>query len=387
MKLIERYIIKRIILLFFSILLACLAIFWIIEILGKINIVTANKASIAQFIYLSIMLIPSILVTVIPLALAITTAHSLHGLNQDSEMVIIANAGSGRKYIWRPIILMGIIASIIVFILANFIVPVSRMNMRRMIAETSANFIANVMRSDNFISIQKNLYMKIGKRTVNSDVNDIFIADERKPNTTSYYYAQQAHIVKNLNYYFLVMNNGVIIRYNKLNNENSIAKFHSYSLELSNFTRNEAQIHLYPKDLSLNFLLNHAPDDTYYVNNQKSCFAELHYRLTSWLFSLIFILIALITAGSPTTHREAKSRFPTSITIFFSIAIYLLYNTLKNKSHVNEAYIAILYVIPLIVIFYAFAVGFFNVNLNLTNLLMKPIKKLISTYKSKKNTI
>lgn len=339
MNIIERYIIKKIMILFFSILLACVLITWSIEILGKINIVTINGQNILTFLYMSLLFIPSVLTIVAPFAIAITTAQILHNLNQDSELLIIANASKGMIYIWRPIVSIAIVISLLLFFAANFLSPIARKNIRELMAQANANFLSNIIQEDTFFEVSKKLYLKIGEKDSSTMINNIFIADERDKNLISYYYAKNANILKYQTSYFLIMNNGVITQHNIKTNENSLISFNSYNFNLSNFMPSNNKMKLFPKDMPLNKLIN--TDNSMYK-------AELHFRLTSWTYALLFVIFALYFGGSPTTHREAKTSLPIILTIFSCLFFYILSIVIKNKAQTNDSYLILFYLAPIL---------------------------------------
>ncbi len=339
MKLIERYIIKRIAALFCSILLGCVSLTWLVEILGKINIVTTKGQSILTFLYLSLLFMPSVLTIVAPFAIAITTAQILHSLNRDSEMVIIANAGKGMLYIWRPIIVIGLIISVLLFFTANFLSPIARINMRQLMAQANASFLTNIMQEDSFVELNKGLYLKIGNRNLSSSLNDIFISDERDKKSTSYYYAKSANIIDHKSSYLLVMNNGVIAQHDNNTNENSLISFNSYNFNLSDFMPAKGNVQFFPKDLPLDKLAS---------NKELAYKAELHYRLTSWLYPVIFTFFALIFSGSPKSYRESKTSISIALTTFSTLVFYILSTIVKSKAAKNANFIILLYLLPII---------------------------------------
>lgn len=347
MTLIEKYIYRHILALLTAILAITIAISWCIETLGRINFVTTNGQGLLSFLYLSILFLPTIMVTVIPFALTITIAQSLHILNQNSEIIIIANAAGSRLYIWRPIIALSLLFSIAMFLLANLLVPMARINMRSIIANANANFLNNVIQEDRFIELQKNLFIKIGKHSQQAGINNIMIADERDKIMNRYYYATNGHIIQQDNSSILVMIEGQLAKRNKINGETSLVKFSSADFDLGTLMSTGGKGYLYPKDQYLSTLLNYPKQAAEY----KKYVAELHYRLISWLYPLVFAIIALALNTGPITHRDAKSNTALISTAMLVLTIYLLSYVFKNKAETNQNYIIALYLVPIIILF------------------------------------
>ena len=67
-----------------------------------------------------------------------------------------------------------------------------------------------------------------------------------------------------------------------------------------------SEVLLFAKDRKLGFLLNPDPDDPLYAKAPQQFRAELHRRLTEWIYPIVFALIALAVAGDARSHREAR---------------------------------------------------------------------------------
>lgn len=347
MTLIERYIGKNVLVLLATILAVITALGWAIEALGKINFVTTSGQGVVSFINLSILLIPAIMVTIIPFAITIAIAQTLYTLNQNSETVIIANAGGSRLYIWRPIIAIGLIFSLSLFLIANFVVPLARTNIRNIIAEANANFLNSFIHENKFIELQKNLFIKIGSRTESSSINNLLIADERDKLTDRYYYADSGHIVQQEASTILMMTNGQMTKRNKINGETSLVNFSEYNFDLSTFLPVGSHAYFYPKDLTLSALLSYPHSGDEY----KKYAVEIHSRLTSWLYPLLFTIIALLFNADPATYRGTKSNTPLFFTAGLTLVIYISSYFFKAKAQANTNYIAALYLAPIIILF------------------------------------
>lgn len=140
---------------------------------------------------------------------------------------------------------------------------------------------------------------------------------------------------------------GQLAKRNKLNGETSLIKFSSADFDLGTLMSNSSKDYLYPKDQYLSTLLNYPPQAADY----KKYAAELHYRLSSWLYPLIFAIIALTLNTGPITHRDAKGNTTLVATAILVLAIYMLSYIFKNKAETNQIYIIALYVTPIIILF------------------------------------
>lgn len=197
MRIIEFYILKRVFVLFSSVLIAAVGVSWTVQILARINFLTTSKQTLLTVLQFSLSLVPSVIFLVIPFALVIAVTTILSAMNQDSELAIINASGFPKSTVWKPILLIAIVASCISFSIANFVVPQARLHMRQMLANAHFDLINLFISEGSFQKLANNLYIEIGERKPNGTLERLFIADQRDPKTDLFYYATKASIVSN----------------------------------------------------------------------------------------------------------------------------------------------------------------------------------------------
>ena len=89
MRLIERYILWRIAVLFIGTLTASLGIVWTTLVLGRFDFLTTSGQSFLSVIKFAGLLIPDAVPVAMPFAVVIAIANTLSTMNQDSELVVI----------------------------------------------------------------------------------------------------------------------------------------------------------------------------------------------------------------------------------------------------------------------------------------------------------
>ncbi|KEC55481.1 LPS export ABC transporter permease LptF [Bartonella koehlerae] len=346
MRIIELYILKRILILFSAVMIAAIGISWTVQILARINFLTTSRQTILTVLQFSLSLVPSVIFLVIPFALVIAITSTLSAMNQDSELAIISASGFPKSTVWKPILLLALIASSASFFIANFVVPQARLNMRQMLANTHYDLINLFISEGSFQKLANNLYIEIGQRNPNGTLGRLFIADQRDPKIDLFYYATKASVVSNKSGHFLILNNGEIERINHQNDSVSIVQFSSYTFSLGEFIPNDKTPTLYPKDRPLSYLQNPNPKDPYYQRKPLQYKAEFHRRLTEWLYPIVFSLIALAAAGDTRSYRQVGNSANFSA-IAFSFLVYWMGYFAAEKAKSDLAYIPLLYIVPI----------------------------------------
>ena len=315
MKVIERYIFRRAVMLFFASLAWTLTIVWTTQVLTRINLVTDSGQSALAFFELATLILPSVLPVVIPFAVVIAIAQTLTAMNTDSELVVISAAGSSRTATIRPVMILAVAASIASFAVDNGVDPYARQRGRELVATARGDLVSLVIQEGTFRKIEDGLFIQIGERLPDGKLGGIFVADSRTEGTDLVYYAKSGAVVERNGESVLVMTDGEIQR--KLPGDDiSVIHFDSYAFDLSLFTAQTGTPRMFPKDRTLSYLFNPDPDDFTFKKRPQLFRAELHRRFTEWLYPIVFALIALSVTGDARSHREARiNPLITAITI------------------------------------------------------------------------
>ena len=315
MKVIERYILRRTVLLFAAALFWTLAIVWTTQVLTRINLVTDSGQSAFTFFEIATLILPSIYPIVVPFAVIIAVAQTLTVMNADSELIVISAAGSSRSATIRPVMLLAIAAAVSSFVIDNTVDPYARQRGRELIATARADLLSIVIQEGTFRRIEDGLYIQVSERLPDGRLGGIFVADSRTENVDLIYYAKTGAVVQRDGRGVLVMDDGEIQR-KQPSGDVSVIRFTSYAFDLSAFTAASKDPLMYPKDRTLPYLFNPDPNDRVQQTRPSLFNAEIHRRFTEWLYPIVFGLIGLAVTGDARSHREARiNPIVTAVTI------------------------------------------------------------------------
>lgn len=306
MKVIELYILRRTVAIFLAALVWVLVIAWTTQVLNRINLVTGDSQSVAAFFAIALMLLIPVIPIVMPFAIGIAVSQTLATMNQDSELVIMSAAGSPRSAVIKPVMLIAITASLLSFAINNTLEPYARQSLRTSLSNVNADIITSVAQEGVFYKISDDLFVQISERLPQGQLAGIFVADTRDREAKYIYHALRGATVERDTGSILVLEDGVLQR-QTADGKVSTVQFDSYSLDLSQFNQSSASLPtLHPKDHYLSYLLNPDHRDSFYLNNPQLFRAELHMRLSEWLYPLVFALIGIAVAGDARSFREAR---------------------------------------------------------------------------------
>lgn len=125
MRILDRYISKSVLTLFFQCLFVFLFLYIIIDVFSNLDDILKQKANVEILIRYYLAYIPIIFVQVSPIACLLSTLYTFGSLNRNNELIAMRSAGMNIFQICRTIIIFGIMLSALVFWVNDRLVPPS----------------------------------------------------------------------------------------------------------------------------------------------------------------------------------------------------------------------------------------------------------------------
>lgn len=350
MKILERYIFSRVARMFLATLVPVIAILWLTQVLGRIDLVTDSGQSIMSFITLATLILPTVIPTVLPFAVVLGTAQTLTSMNNDSELAVIDAGGAARSVVYKPVLLFALLLCAFSFVLDNYIEPKSRAQARVVIASVYADLLSSVIEEKTFREVEDGLFIQISQRMSGRVLSGLFVADYREPENSYIYYAKEGAVDQGGSQ--LIMKDGQVQREDASGNV-SIVQFDSYSFDLSALTEDRSQTSRRATDRSLAYLLNPPQDDPDYLKNPGAYSAELTRRLTDWTLPLTYAIFTILIVGDARSHRER--RVPPMASAFgLALALRLASHFSANQGENDPVLIYVTYAIAVLTLLLAF---------------------------------
>src|SRR4029078_4586921 len=139
MKLIERYVLGRLIRSFLLALVTLSATAWLTQALQQVSLVTAQGQTVWLFLKVTLLLMPEVASIIAPVAVLIAVAYTFITLNSDSELVVINASGAPQMTLLRPVLTLALIAAIVIAGMTLFIAPIAQRAWRYVINFLRAN--------------------------------------------------------------------------------------------------------------------------------------------------------------------------------------------------------------------------------------------------------
>ena len=304
---ISRYIFRTTLGAFLIVLISLTAVIWVTQALRDIDIMTNQGQSILVFIGITGLLIPMLMLVIAPIALLIAAAHVLNKMSNDSEIIVMNAAGMSPWILFRAFLAAAIVASLFVGAISAYFAPKGLRMLRDWVTEVRANVVATIVQPGRFRAIEAGVTIHIRERRLNGQLAGIFLDDRRNPNERITVLAEIGELLDNSGGTFLVLQKGIVQRYETGQRDPTMVAFDRYAFDLSQFTGGAQAVKYSIRERYLWQLLFPDPKDQNYTEQPGQFRAELHDRLMAPFYPIAFVVIAYAYLGAPGTTRQSRT--------------------------------------------------------------------------------
>ena len=304
---IGRYIFRTTLGAFVIVLVSLTALIWITQALREIDIMTSQGQSILVFVGITSLLIPLLVLLIAPIALLIAVAHVLNKMSNDSEIIVMNAAGMSPWILFRSFMAAALVVSLLVGAISAYFAPKGLRMLRDWVTEVRANVVSTIVQPGLFRPIEAGVTIHIRERRPNGQLAGIFLDDRRNPNERITVLAEIGELLDNSSGTYLVLQKGVVQRYEVGQRDPAMVAFDRYAFDLSQFAGGAQAVKYSIRERYLWQLLFPDPKDQSYKDQPDQFRAELYDRLMAPLYPIAFVVIAYAYLGAPRTTRQSRT--------------------------------------------------------------------------------
>lgn len=345
MTLLERYILKITFSAFAACLVALTGVIWITQALRELDLLTGKGQTLLIFLTVTGLSLPALISVIAPVALFLATIYTLNKLNGDSELIVMSAGGMPPGRLLRPFLALAAFVCLAVGIISIHIMPASFQEMRQLFTKIRADFVGTMAKEGQFISLDNGITFHYRERQGDSLLG-IFMEDLREKNKAIVYLAERGQTAEQNGTSYLVLQKGSVQRKEPNSRDSSIVAFERYAVDLSAFNKEGGEVVYKPRERSTLQLLFPDMSEPIYQEQSGRFRAELHERLSSWLYPLAMMMIAFAALGEPRTTRQGRGVAIASAVVAIVLMRILGFAASSGVARSPAAVIAI-YAVPL----------------------------------------
>ena len=268
--------------------LSLTSIIWLTQALRFIDFIINRGLSIGDFLYLTMLLIPSLMLFIVPISLFVAVLFAYNKLQADSELVVMRAAGLSPLQLARPAVLVAIAVSAFCYLLALYVMPMANRQFRDTQAFLRDNYTSVLLQEEVFNSPTDGLTVFVRERDDDGVLHGVLVHDNRQQADPITMMAEEARLVQTESGPRFYLVNG--LRQERHEGRVSWLNFDSYNLDLSLFDSSIGDRTRKPEEMFLSELFDETVQDE---NLRRKYAAEGHQRLTWPLYALGLSLLGL----------------------------------------------------------------------------------------------
>lgn len=292
MRLIERYLFRQ---LLTPTLLAAAALGGVgllSQSLGQLDIIIEQRQTAWVFLKVIFLAMPSLVNLILPISIFVAALVSLNRLQSDHELVVCQAGGMSRWRLISPALKLAVMAVMVGLLVNLWIQPASYRAMRAIVFAAKTDLASTLVREGEFSEPAPRL--TVYGQSVDHDglIHNLFIHHRLPDGAAVTYTAREGRITYRHKDPVLVMRHGSNQQFSRDGVLNYLS-FDEYALELKPFLNPNDTINYKTSDRYLHELFFPDLSQPREAKNRDKMLAEGHFRLSSPLYNLAFMAIAL----------------------------------------------------------------------------------------------
>jgi len=303
------YVLKQLIgpIALFAFLMTCVV--WLTQSLKLLDLVINRGQSAPTFVYLTILILPSLLVIILPIAFFFATLYALSKLSSDSELVVMASAGFSRAQLAVPVFMAAAIVMALTYLCGLYLMPAGQRALKDKEVDIKDDIGAALLKEGTFNTFQG---LTVFIREIDSDghIRGVLVHDNRDPRHLTTYLAESGQMVQTPAGGRLIMIDGTVEKSSQGGADLKVLTFDRSVFDLDQFSSPAHATERASSERYLGELL--WPNQGLNPKIKSAYFAEANDRLSQPLYCIDFALIAL---AAVTRGRRARGAHALRLTI------------------------------------------------------------------------
>ncbi len=228
------YIIRHLTLPTLLVTASLTCIIWLTQALRFIDFIVNRGLAIGDFVYITSLLFPSLLLLLVPISLFIAVIVTYQRLNADSELVAMRAAGLSRWQLAKPAVIVALLATLFCYAQSLYFQPLSNRQFNDMRAFLRDNYTSVLLQEEVFNTPIDGLTVFVRARDADNNMQGILVHDNRAPERPITMMAEEGTLTQGPSGPQFHLVNG--IRQELRGSQISWLNFDSYTLDLSFYT-------------------------------------------------------------------------------------------------------------------------------------------------------
>lgn len=314
-----RYLSGQIVTAMVFIVVSMTCVIWLSQSLRFVDLIVNRGLPIPSFVYLTLMLMPTWLSIVLPIAAFAGTLFVYNKLTNDREIVVLSAAGLSPMRLATPALVVAVATTAVTYLMTLYLVPMSYRGFKELQFQIRHNFDHLILREGEFRSIGDGITVYVRAREDQGQLSGIIVHDQTNPKRTVTLVAERGALVTTPEGPRVVMANGSRQERDADTGRVNVLYFDRYTVDLGAMREEVQRTFRDQNELFVHDLLNPTERITD-PRNFDEYVAEGHQRLTSPLLALSLTAIGVAVLLSGEFSRRGQTVRIISAVVLAAIA-------------------------------------------------------------------
>jgi lipopolysaccharide export system permease protein len=292
MRVLDAYILRQLVAVTLIVTGALTCAIWLTQSLRFIELIVNRGLGLWTFLHLTLLLLPSFLWLLLPIAGFVAVLFTYLKLISDSEAIVIGAFGAGPLRLATPALLLGGGLSAVAYALSLYFLPLAYREFKDLEFAIRNDFGAILLREGAFNMVAPNVTVYVRSREASGDLIGILLHDGRRPDAPITMIAERGRLALTESGPRVVLVNGNRQELDRRAQRLQFLSFDRYSVDLGRIAERGADRWREPRERFLSELFGPPRDDTDRTNLARLR-AEGHNRLAASLLPIALALAAL----------------------------------------------------------------------------------------------
>lgn len=289
---INSYIAKQLFTAVLVVVISLTCVIWLSQSLRFIDMIVNRGLPLATFVYLTLLLMPTWLSIVLPIAGFAAVLFIYNRMTGDREIVVLEASGLSPMRLARPALLVSVVITLLCYVMTLYLIPLSYRAFKELQFQIRHDYTDVLLREGVFNTIAKNITVYVRTRQKTGELSGIIVHDNRDENQQITLIAERGAFVVTEAGPRVFMQNGNRQSRDNATGRTSLLYFDRYTVDLGGSKSVAQRAWRDQNELFLLELLNPTEEETA-PRNFDEYIAEGHSRLSTPLLGLSLPLLGL----------------------------------------------------------------------------------------------
>ncbi|MBL8697374.1 MAG: LPS export ABC transporter permease LptF [Alphaproteobacteria bacterium] len=305
MNTVDRYIFRQLAIVTLMVTLTLTCAIWLTQSLRFVELIVNRGLTIGTFFYLTMLLLPSFLWIMLPIALFTAVVFAYNRLVGDSELVVMRSAGMGPMHLARPALALAGGIAAISYSLALYFLPLAYRDFKDLEFDVRNDYAGLLLREGAFNTVAPGITVYVRQREASGDLVGILVHDNRRPSDPVTLVAERGRLAVSEDGPRVVLVAGNRQELDRDTGRMRFLYFERYSVDLGRVAQRTTERWREPRERYLHEIFR-PPQDENDRQFRSRLLAEGHNRIVTPLLAVTLTLIALACLLSGDFNRRGQ---------------------------------------------------------------------------------